>query len=780
MIHCLLAVCLLFSLTAGMNELQRSTTSARHHFCTCKDRAVRIEVMEFLAVPCDEICSDRNKEGFTDTSRRNPLQLRRPRVRRQMNKKEYECLIKIKADPGLIVRNVNVTFREKGNNQSWYAVIQWTPLAFPEPWDGYCLNYFGSFLGSSVEPKSSFFSKNTTRIKISPSWKEKEIHVVIFGLSTFANDTDQLQTVLFRSPKVTSNTSMSNGLRHIRTRRGINTKEDGFTDTSRRNPLQLRRPRVRRQMNKKEYECLIKIKADPRLIVRNVNVTFREKGNNQSWYAVIQWTPLAFPEPWDGYCLNYFGSFLGSSVEPKSSFFSKNTTRIKISPSWKEKEIHVVIFGLSTFGNDTDQLQTVLFRSPKVTSNTSMSNGLRHIPTRRGLNTKEDECLAKIRTDRRLIVGNINVTFHEEGKDSNKSWYAFVQWEPIDFPGKLWDGYCLHYFGGYLGASFNPKTSFVLKNTTNRRITPSWKTKDIHIVIFGLSKFGNDTELLTTRIFRPPRMTEDVPRVATKDKPVTLPPPPTDVPHVSTKGEPLNSPSPTTDVPHVSTKDPSNRVKFVFIVVGTMGGIALVVSFLWFFLRRKKSNPPLPHDFKYHAFIIYSREDEHWMKRTLLPLLEDKLHLTCCIHYKDFIPGKPIRDNMADSVYTSYKVIAIFSSNFVNSNYCKYELDVAVNRLVQKRDNSLAIIRIDGADCNKLPSELRGRCFIDYYFRHERPFWKRRLLRFFDFPEESRRQSTAEDQGSNNNNDENRHDNRRVDFKRLQSVQSNVSEISFL
>ena len=41
------------------------------------------------------------------------------------------------------------------------------------------------------------------------------------------------------------------------------------------------------------------------------------------------------------------------------------------------------------------------------------------------------ECLAKIHTDRRLIVKNINVTFHEEGKDSNKSWYAFVQWEPI-------------------------------------------------------------------------------------------------------------------------------------------------------------------------------------------------------------------------------------------------------------------------------------------------------------------------------------------------------------
>ena len=55
--------------------------------------------------------------------------------------------------------------------------------------------------------------------------------------------------------------------------------------------------------------------------------------------------------------------------------------------------------------------------------------------------------------------------------------------------------------------------------------------------------------------------------------------------------------------------DPSNTVKFVFIVVGTMGGIALVVSFLWFFLRRKKSSPPLPHG-KYRK--IDERECISW------------------------------------------------------------------------------------------------------------------------------------------------------------------------
>ena len=159
-------------------------------------------------------------------------------------------------------------------------------------------------------------------------------------------------------------------------------------------------------------------------------------------------------------------------------------------------------------------------------------------------------------------------------------------------------------------------------------------------------------------------------------------------------------------------------------------------------------------DFRYHAFIIYSHQDSRWMRKQLLPLLEEKHHLTCCIHYKDFIPGKPIRDNMTDSVYTSYKVIALFSQNFINSSCCMYELDVAVNRLVQKRDNSLAIIRIDGADWKRLPAELRGRCFIDYHYPQERPFWGKRLLKFLDLPTEIRRQSTSEEHITDNNNDE--------------------------
>lgn len=155
-----------------------------------------------------------------------------------------------------------------------------------------------------------------------------------------------------------------------------------------------------------------------------------------------------------------------------------------------------------------------------------------------------------------------------------------------------------------------------------------------------------------------------------------------------------------------------------------------------------------PTEFKYHAFVIYSNEDKLWMKTKLLTLLEEKHHLTCCVHYRNFELGIPFRDNMANSVYKSYKVIALFSSNFLRSNYCKYELDIAIGRLLQKRDRSLIVIRIDEADCAELPPELKQRSFIDYCDILERPLWKRKLLGFLGLPEDSETHEATRDQSN--------------------------------
>lgn len=138
-------------------------------------------------------------------------------------------------------------------------------------------------------------------------------------------------------------------------------------------------------------------------------------------------------------------------------------------------------------------------------------------------------------------------------------------------------------------------------------------------------------------------------------------------------------------------------------------------------------------EFQFDAFIIYSSADEGWVKKTLLPILEEKNALKCCIHYRDFVPGKPFRENMADSVYMSRKTIAVVSHNFFKSQYCHHEMDMALGRLVKTGDNSVIVIKLDDVDGNKLPKALKERSYIDYCKLNDKETWEEQLIHCLKF-----------------------------------------------
>ena len=168
-------------------------------------------------------------------------------------------------------------------------------------------------------------------------------------------------------------------------------------------------------------------------------------------------------------------------------------------------------------------------------------------------------------------------------------------------------------------------------------------------------------------------------------------------------------------------------------------------------------------------FIIYNNEDKLWMKK-LLTFLEEKHNLKCCVHYRNWIIGRPFRDSMAESVNDSYKIIALFSSNSIKSNYFNYELDLAIDRQEKSGDHSLAVIRIDGVNFIELPSELRNKTLIDCKDPSQRLIWKTKLLEFLDLPLDSDN-NNVEDYQVNINNGVTR-----TRFSRLDSTTSNDSQ----
>ena len=61
-------------------------------------------------------------------------------------------------------------------------------------------------------------------------------------------------------------------------------------------------------------------------------------------------------------------------------------------------------------------------------------------------------------------------------------------------------------------------------------------------------------------------------------------------------------------------------------------------------------------------------------------------------------------------------------------------MDYALHRLMERRDNSLVVIKLDDVDRGKLPKELRKRSFIDLSKNVEKEHWERKLVQCFTIP----------------------------------------------
>ncbi|XP_074633332.1 uncharacterized protein LOC141892077 isoform X2 [Acropora palmata] len=192
----------------------------------------------------------------------------------------------------------------------------------------------------------------------------------------------------------------------------------------------------------------------------------------------------------------------------------------------------------------------------------------------------------------------------------------------------------------------------------------------------------------------------------------------------------------TTDAP---TDHPKGKNLPIVPVVATCLTIAFVIlvvaAVIWrCFVDKKKKEEDvalLDLGFKFDAFIIYSTTDEKWVKKKLLATLEKKHNIKCCIHYRDFLPGVPFVDNMAQSVYNSRKTIAVVSKSFLSSKYCNHELNIALHRLLERGDDSVIVIKLDDVEDSKLPIELQFRSYIDFTKANDKKAWEYKLVHSF-------------------------------------------------
>ncbi|XP_009905383.2 toll-like receptor 4 [Dryobates pubescens] len=117
----------------------------------------------------------------------------------------------------------------------------------------------------------------------------------------------------------------------------------------------------------------------------------------------------------------------------------------------------------------------------------------------------------------------------------------------------------------------------------------------------------------------------------------------------------------------------------------------------------------------YDAFIIHSSKDQEWvMKELVEPLEGGTPPFQLCLYYRDFLPGVPIVTNIIQEGFLSSRnVIAVISTDFLESKWCSFEFDIAQSW--QLVEGKAGIIMIVLEEVNK--ALVRQRLGLSRYLR---------------------------------------------------------------
>ncbi|XP_041665330.1 toll-like receptor 13 [Cheilinus undulatus] len=153
----------------------------------------------------------------------------------------------------------------------------------------------------------------------------------------------------------------------------------------------------------------------------------------------------------------------------------------------------------------------------------------------------------------------------------------------------------------------------------------------------------------------------------------------------------------------------------------------LFQAFLYDSRKKRKGDPHL-----YDAFISYNVEDEAWVYREMLPVLEGEQGWRLCLHHRDFQPGKPIIENITDAIYSSRKTICVISRSYLRSEWCSREIQMASFRLFDEKKDVLILLFLEEIPSRKLSPYYRMRKLVKKrtYLswpqagRHKGVFWQ--------------------------------------------------------
>ncbi|XP_078068202.1 toll-like receptor 13 [Mustelus asterias] len=101
--------------------------------------------------------------------------------------------------------------------------------------------------------------------------------------------------------------------------------------------------------------------------------------------------------------------------------------------------------------------------------------------------------------------------------------------------------------------------------------------------------------------------------------------------------------------------------------------------------------------YTYDAFVSYNSNDEKWIFDELVPNLEENIQppLKLCLHHRDFELGVDIFDNIQSAISNSRKTLCVISNDYLRSEWCRLEVQLASVRLFVDYHDVLILIFLE-------------------------------------------------------------------------------------
>nr|CDO91661.1 Toll-like receptor [Carcinus maenas] len=130
---------------------------------------------------------------------------------------------------------------------------------------------------------------------------------------------------------------------------------------------------------------------------------------------------------------------------------------------------------------------------------------------------------------------------------------------------------------------------------------------------------------------------------------------------------------------------------------------------------------------KYDAFISYSNNDEEYVNTVLVPGLEcGEPKYRVCLHYRDWLPGEYIQNQINQSIEDSHRTIVILSSNFIENVWGQIEFKTAHSKALKEKSKNIIVIVLGQVPPeSEMDEELKLYLSTRTYLQSDHPkFWE--------------------------------------------------------